>query len=368
VVGSVQIGGRWLLTGHQTRTAKVLPADVAKPDAAEPGTKPAAPLSLAAELPQQNEPQGSAPALDPPASGIAAEALPPPDLSRTAQQMPPLFDPPLLQPKTDITGSITHPAAGGSPPPAHATHADELPAGIGGIQLRSAAVAGDAAAAYEIGVRFAEGRGVAADLPEAAYWLERAASKGLPPAQFRLASLLEKGMGVKKDIVRARRLYLAAAARGNAKAMHNLAVLYAEGADGKPDYVNAAQWFRKAANAGVSDSQFNLGVLAARGLGVEKSMTESYKWFALAAGQGDREAAKKRDDVAGQMDEDDLAAAKREVATFKVRRPPNEAVLVPPPPGGWDHAAEQHSPKARPKPGSKPAGPLSLGSFTVGNR
>jgi localization factor PodJL len=97
-------------------------------------------------------------------------------------------------------------------------------------------------------------------------------------------------------------------------------------------------------------------------------MTESYKWFALAAGQGDREAAKKRDDVAGQMDEDDLAAAKQEVANFKARRPPNEAVLVPPPPGGWDHAAEQHSPKARPKPGSKPAGPLSLGSFTVGNR
>jgi localization factor PodJL len=283
--------------------------------------------------------------------------------------MPPLFDPPMLQPKPDVTGSIARPAGANNPtpaapPPAHATHADELPAGIGGIQLRSAAVAGDDGAAYEIGVRFAEGHGAPANLEEAAYWFERAAAKGVVPAQFRLASLLEKGIGMKKDVARARRLYLAAAARGNAKAMHNLAVLYAEGIDGKPDYANAAQWFRKAANAGISDSQFNLGVLAARGLGVEKNMPESYKWFALAAIQGDREAAKKRDDVATQMDEKTLAAAKEAVASFKAKRPPDDAVLVPAPPGGWDHAAEQHPPKARPK----PAGPLSLGSFTVGNR
>ena len=59
-----------------------------------------------------------------------------------------------------------------------------MPIAIGGSRLRSAAVAGDAAAAYEVAVRFAEGRGVAADMEEAARWYERAASKGLTPAQF----------------------------------------------------------------------------------------------------------------------------------------------------------------------------------------
>ncbi len=87
--------------------------------------------------------------------------------------------------------------------------------------------------------------------------------------------------------------------------MHNLAVLYAEGIDGKPDYGTAAQWFRKAAQRGIADSQYNLGVLCARGLGTEKNLAESYKWFALAAAQGDREAAKKRDEVAAHLDADD---------------------------------------------------------------
>ena len=163
-------------------------------------------------------------------------------------------------------------------------------------------------------VRFAEGRGVPADPQVAALWYERAASKGLAPAQFRYASLLEKGIGVKKNLGQARKLYLAAADKGHAKAMHNLAVLYAEGIEGKPDYATAVHWFRKASEHGIADSQYNLGVLYARGLGVEKNMTESYKWFSLAANQGDKEAAKKRDEVAG-------ATRRRGVGRRPERRP-----------------------------------------------
>jgi len=187
-----------------------------------------------------------------------------------------------------------------------------------------------------VAMRFAEGRGVPADLKQAARWYERAANKGLAPAQFRLASLLEKGQGVKKDLSRARALYFSAARQGNAKAMHNLAVLYAEGIDGKPDYATAVQWFREAAEHGVSDSQYNLGILYARGIGVDKSLPESYKWFALAAKQGDKEAAKKRDDVARHMDAKSLAAAHRAVAKFVAAPQPHEATAVPAPRGGWD--------------------------------
>ena len=75
--------------------------------------------------------------------------------------------------------------AGGRRAAAQPPIADRLPIAIGGPRLRSAAVAGDAAAAYEVAVRFAEGRGVPANLEEAARWFERAASKGLAPAQFR---------------------------------------------------------------------------------------------------------------------------------------------------------------------------------------
>ena len=147
--------------------------------------------------------------------------------------------------------------------PEHRSAADSLsPA------LRAAIAASDPGAQYELGARYAEGRGVAQNMTEAAIWLQRAADAGFAPAQFRLASLNEKGEGVRKDVQAARRLYLAAAAKGHAKAMHNLAVLYAEGIDGKPDYKAASEWFRKAASYGVTDSEYNLAILYARGIGV----------------------------------------------------------------------------------------------------
>jgi localization factor PodJL len=140
-------------------------------------------------------------------------------------------------------------------------------------------------------------------------------------------------------------------------------VLYAEGIDGKPDFGTAVQWFRKAAQRGIADSQYNLGVLHTRGLGTDKSYAEAYKWFALAAAQGDRESAKKRDDVAGSMDAAALAAAQQAVKSFVAELQPDEATVVREPPGGWDHAAGA-PPQAKPR----PAEPLALGAFEMGKR
>ena len=112
----------------------------------------------------------------------------------------------------------------------------------------------------------------------------------------------------------------------NAKALHNLAVLYAEGIDGKPDYPSAAKWFRKAAGYGIADSQYNLGILYARGIGVEQNLTEAYRWFALAAREGDREAAKKRDDVGARLDERSLTAAQAAVQTWTPEPQPEAAI------------------------------------------
>jgi localization factor PodJL len=244
------------------------------------------------------------------------------------------------------TGSVPQPEPSAQPrlpaePPAatRATAADRLPAAIGSGGLRTAAVRGDAAAEYEIAVRYAEGRGVPPNMTAAAEWFERAAKQGLPPAQFRLGGFYEKGLGVKKDLEAARRLYLAAAQAGNAKAMHNLAVLYAEGAEGKPDYATAARWFRKAADHGVSDSQYNLAILYARGIGVGQNLAEAYKWFALAAREGDKDSAKKRDDVGGRLDQPSLAAALRATETWAPEPQPETAIQVRIPAGGWDGIA-----------------------------
>ncbi|MFT4279317.1 MAG: hypothetical protein QM576_23465 [Rhodopseudomonas sp.] len=241
----------------------------------------------------------------------------------------------------DITGTI--PSSSPSVPQTFGTIAipstERLPDAIGGPVLRKAALKGDAAAAYEVALRYAEGKGVPVNYDEAAKWYQRAADAGVTPAIFRIGTLYEKGLGVKKDLDMARKLYSTAADRGNAKAMHNLAVLYADGGSKGANYRTAAAWFRKAAERGVTDSQFNLGILYARGIGVDQNLAESYKWFTLAAAQGDEDAARKRDDVGKRLDPQSLAAAKLAVQTFTPEPQPDAAVMVAAPAGGWDEPA-----------------------------
>jgi localization factor PodJL len=227
---------------------------------------------------------------------------------------------------------------------------ERVPETIGGPVLRAAVLKGDPNAAYEVGVRFAEGKGVAPNYDEAAKWFDRAAQAGVVPATFRLGTFYEKGLSVKKDVDIARRYYMQAAERGNAKAMHNLAVLDADGGGKGANYKSAAQWFRKAADHGVADSQYNLGILYARGIGVDQNLAESFKWFSLAAAQGDVDAGRKRDDLAKRLDAQSLAAAKLAIQTFTPEPQPDDAVNVASPAGGWDSAP----PAANAKPAVKP--------------
>ena len=245
----------------------------------------------------------------------------------------------------DITGSVPVPqGSASSPVPVSKRRLqlvpipawESLPDTIGGPALRTAALRGDASAAYEVGVRYAEGKGVSVNFDEAAKWYGRAAQAGVVPAMFRLGTLYEKGLSVKKDLDTARRYYMQAADRGNAKAMHNLAVLDADGGGKGANYKSAAQWFRKAADRGIADSQFNLGILYARGIGVEQNLAESFKWFSLAAAQGDADSGRKRDDVGKRLDPQSLAAANLAIQTFTPEGQPGDAINVASPPGGWD--------------------------------
>jgi localization factor PodJL len=365
VIGGIQIVGNVFNIGGAPREQNAQGLNRA-PDTTESDENTAAGAEPA--LPDNRPTMPLAPpmmpgTMSPQPNGSAPAAVPPQTMLTPGQQPPSLLSPSAITaPNADITGSIgrnpirqnpVRPAPAPTPVAAAPakSEADKLPIALGGTKLRSAAAGGDAAAAYEVALRFAEGRGIPADPEEAARWYERAASKGLPPAQFRYASLLEKGIGVRKNLGQARRLYLAAATQGHAKAMHNLAVLYAEGIEGKPDYGTAALWFRKAAQHGIADSQYNLGVLCARGLGTDKNVAEAYKWFALAAAQGDREAAKKRDDVAAHLDAQELASARDTARSFVAEPQPNEANNVPVPQGGWDDATTN-----APQPAGKPRG------------
>ncbi|GEC15770.1 tetratricopeptide repeat protein [Nitrobacter winogradskyi] len=263
-------------------------------------------------------------------------------------------------PSPDVTGAIP---GGHTTEPAATPPAASLPDSIGGTPLRSAALQGDPAASFEVGVRYAEGKGVTVNYEEAAKWYERAAHAGIVPAMFRLGALHEKGLGTSKDVDTARRYYVQAANGGNAKAMHNLAVLDADGGGKGADYTSAATWFHKAAERGIADSQYNLGILYARGIGVEQNLAKSYKWFSLAAAQGDVDSGRKRDEVAKRLDPPSLAAAKLAVQTFVVTPQPSDAVGVPSPAGGWDSAAAK--PRAKPAPGKSARAHAAMARHTA---
>ncbi|NGO52133.1 peptidoglycan-binding protein [Allomesorhizobium camelthorni] len=228
------------------------------------------------------------------------------------------------QPQMDLVST-----ASASPSPA--TPAVTVPVEAGPVALREAADAGDAKALFEIASRYADGRGVTADMKEAAKWYEKSAELGFAPAQYRIGNLYEKGVGVERDVQKSKTWYQLAAAQGNASAMHNLAVLFAMGADGTADNESAARWFTDAAELGVKDSQFNLGILAAKGVGMTQNLEESYKWFALVAKAGDRDASAKRDEIANALRPEQLERARAAAELWKAKPldPQANAVDIP---------------------------------------
>ena len=327
----------------QNAVSKKMPTPAALPDAV---TTPSMTSPTPIDRQSQRTPADNSPRVNdradaddqidstPPTTGMATEISAPPAGATTHA--------------SDETGSLTTAQSLAATAPAAGQLAmvkipasEKLPDAIGGPVLRNAALKGDPAAAHEVALRYAEGKGVAANLPEAAKWYDRAAQGGVVPAMFRLGTLYEKGTGVTKNFDTARRYYAMAAERGNAKAMHNLAVLEADGGGNGANYRSASAWFHKAAARGVADSQFNLGILYARGIGVEQNLTESFKWFSLAAAQGDADAARKRDDVAKRLDPQSLAAAKLAVTSFTPEKQPDDAVSVTAPPKGWDAPLEK---------------------------
>ncbi|MCX7308260.1 MAG: hypothetical protein NTZ72_10085 [Afipia sp.] len=347
VLGTVKFGMN-ILNGRGTsepsptsESSEVAPLTLPSARDGEPRSDNVTPFSPSMTSPMPIDRQ-SMTGTSAPASSMAPAAMPIQSPPSTSTQSP------------DVTGSISAPAPRVSvtiaPTASHRETAmltpvpDKLPETIGGLVLRTAANKGDPAAAYEIGIRFAEGKGVAVNYEEAAKWYERASRGGIVPAIFRLGNLHEKGLGTKKDVDIARRYYMQAAERGSAKAMHNLAVLDADGGSTGPNYKGAAQWFRKAAERGVADSQFNLAILYARGIGVEQNLAESFKWFSLAAAQGDAESGRKRDDIAKRLDPQSLAAAKLAIQTFTPETQPDEAISAGAPAGGWDAVAAPKTP------------------------
>jgi localization factor PodJL len=228
-----------------------------------------------------------------------------------------------------LTGSIDAPAAdsvaeavsGQAPSDALAM----LPAEVGSQKLKLAAASGDTSAQFIVATRFMDGKSVAQDQEQAAYWFGKAAAGGLAPAQYRIATMYERGLGVAKDVKAAQGWYERAAALGNVRSMHNAAVIAANNEAGPADYARAFKWFSLASSHGLKDSQFNLAVLLERGLGTKADPVEAAFWYAAAGQQNDQDAQRRADLLSTTLSASDVAAVQARLKGWKPQVAPKEA-------------------------------------------
>jgi len=155
------------------------------------------------------------------------------------------------------------------------------------------AKAGDAHAQHGLGMLYELGQGVPhADPKAAADWYQKAAAQNYAPALNNLARLYADGRGVAQNLPKAIELWSRAADAGNATARFNLGVQYANGSGVKKDVKKAADYLLKAAESGLPEAQFAVASLYRDGTGVEKDTDAARQWFERAATAGYEPARK----------------------------------------------------------------------------
>ena len=155
--------------------------------------------------------------------------------------------------------------------------------------FQQAAEQGHFSAQFELGHLYATGRGVPQDDAEAVRWFRQAAER-VVAAQFELGSRYSAGRGVPQDKAEAVRWFQMAAQWGLAEAQFELGNRYATGQGVSPDDVMAARWFQRAAQRGHAEAQFELGSRYIAGRGVPQDDVEAVRWYRRAAEQGHAEA------------------------------------------------------------------------------
>lgn len=113
-----------------------------------------------------------------------------------------------------------------------------------------------------------------------------AAIERLALAQYNLGIKYATGKGAAQNDCDAAKCFRLAALQGNALAQYNLGYMYANGRGVEKNEAEAANWYRLAAERGIPEAQCNLGLLYAQGLGVPQDSSQAERWYRLAAGQG----------------------------------------------------------------------------------
>ncbi len=158
--------------------------------------------------------------------------------------------------------------------------------------LRGAAMEGDAAAEYELAMRYSNGRGVARNQADSVWWLLKSAHAGNNRAQHQLGIAYEQGDGIQQDYVKAYACYVMAGANGN---------IDAEAA--------RTELTPKLTRAELEGARMLIARMYKEGVGTPVNNEEAYAWFTLAQAGGNRDIEAEKSFVASKMSSRQIAIA-----------------------------------------------------------
>ena len=154
-----------------------------------------------------------------------------------------------------------------------------------------AAQQGNIQATYNLGVLYANGRGVEKDEFKARKYYEIAAKGGDRHAKHNLAIMYYNGYaGLTKDLAKGVKLDIEAAKQGSPLAQYNLGLFFYEGTYFKQDYTKARKSFEFAAAQNEAGSQYMLAIIYEQGLGVDKDPERAKHYYYLACQNGYEES------------------------------------------------------------------------------
>lgn len=148
------------------------------------------------------------------------------------------------------------------------------------VWLEPASEAGDAEAAFFVGMAYQEGFGTEVDLDRAETHFRAAAETGHRGAQLGLAQLLRQRHPDDPASLHEARSWLDRAARaGHPSAQVELAKMWLEGEGGPKDDATAFDWLHEAAHRGHPEAILQVSYAYAKGRGVEKDPSLAFAWL-----------------------------------------------------------------------------------------
>jgi TPR repeat protein len=187
--------------------------------------------------------------------------------------------------------------------------------------FQKAAAQGDIIASANLGWMHFKGIGTAQSTTEAIRHYRVAAKAGQTDAQVRLAEILVKP-GEFQDLPEAARYLEAAATKGLPGAQNTLGVLFETGAGVEKDEQRAVQLFRAAAEQGEPRGQMNLGRMYDEGKGVAHDPVQACLWLSLSVEQKEIVAVKYLENLLAtkRVTPGDLAAARKLATEFRPKK------------------------------------------------